>query len=382
LALNKVNVLASFSNATGTLPQFPLTLAGGTLYGTTYSGGGQGMGTVFSVPVAGGAPTVLASSFSATLTSGLIVSGNTLFGETGSYYVGNDSSVVGEVFSLPITGGTPTVLASFNFSGPYGNDPFGGLALSGTTLYGVTSNGGVNGDGIIFSLPVSGGTPTILTSFSSTDPVPRFGLTLSGSTLYGETGGGGANGMGGVFSMPITGGTPTLLGSFDSADGSDPYGGLTVSGNTLYGTTAADGQYGNTTGEVFSLPLTGGTPTVLGSPFLSNPHGVVISGDTLYGAGTANQIEPFDGVYSMPITGGASTVLAHFNNQSVDGGFPWGGVTISGNAIYGTTSEGGANGDGTVFEISTIVPEPASVSALAVGVLCLLVRRSRSVAKY
>jgi uncharacterized repeat protein (TIGR03803 family) len=84
----------------------------------------------------------------------------------------------------------------------------------------------------------------------------------------------------------------------------------------------------------------------------------------------------------MPITGGASTVLAHFNNQSVDGGFPWGGVTISGNAIYGTTSEGGANGDGTVFEISTIVPEPASVSALAVGVLCLLVRRSRSVAKY
>ena len=127
-----------------------------------------------------------------------------------------------------------TDLASFN--GTNGAIPFGSLRLSGSTFYGTTQQGGANGAGEVFSLPVGGGTPTILASFNGANgAVPQGSLTLSGSTLYGTTAGGGANGAGGVFSLPVGGGTPTILASFN---GANPYGSLTLSGSKLYGTTA------------------------------------------------------------------------------------------------------------------------------------------------
>ena len=47
-------------------------------------------------------------------------------------------------------------------------------------------------------------------------------MTLSGSTLYGMTYGGGTNGDGNIFSMPVTGGTPTTLLSFNGTNGDIP----------------------------------------------------------------------------------------------------------------------------------------------------------------
>ena len=47
--------------------------------------------------------------------------------------------------------------------------PYGSLTLSGSTLYGMTTYGGANNDGTIFSIPVTGGTPTTLLSFNGTD---------------------------------------------------------------------------------------------------------------------------------------------------------------------------------------------------------------------
>ena len=41
------------------LPDAGLTLVGSTLYGTTYSGGANGYGTVFSIATSGGSPTTL-----------------------------------------------------------------------------------------------------------------------------------------------------------------------------------------------------------------------------------------------------------------------------------------------------------------------------------
>ena len=57
--------------------------------------------------------------------------------------------------------------------------------------------------------------------------IPWGSLTLSGSTLYGMTEYGGANKEGTIFSVPVTGGTPTILFSFDGTNGSHPRGGLT-----------------------------------------------------------------------------------------------------------------------------------------------------------
>jgi len=87
---------------------------------------------------------------------------------------------------------------------------------------------------------------TSLASFDGTDGrVPLSGVIVSGSTLYGTTSSGGANDDGVVFSLPIGGGTPTVLGSFDGSDGAQPEGSLLLSGNTLYGTTESGGADGD-----------------------------------------------------------------------------------------------------------------------------------------
>ena len=62
------------------------------------------------------------------------------------------------------------------------------MIVSGSTLYGMTFIGGAHGDGVIFSEPVGGGTPTDLFSFDGTHGgLPEGDLILSGSTLYGMT---------------------------------------------------------------------------------------------------------------------------------------------------------------------------------------------------
>ena len=166
--------LLSFSGNNGANP-VDLTLSGATLYGTTEDGGASGYGTVFSLPVSGGTPTTLLT-FSTTNGNGvsptrdLTLSGSTLYGMTSS----GGTKQLGTVFSLPVSGGPPTVLLSF--SGSNGQDPLGGLTLSGSTLYGMTAEGGANGDGTVFSIPVSGGAPTTLLSFSASAGVPRMGV--------------------------------------------------------------------------------------------------------------------------------------------------------------------------------------------------------------
>jgi uncharacterized repeat protein (TIGR03803 family) len=103
----------------------------------------------------------------------------------------------------PVSAQNFTTLASFN--GADGAYPvYTTMTLSGSTLYGMTRNGGAYGDGNIFSLPLAGGTPTNLFSFNGTNgELPYGSLTLGGSTLYGMTEYGGANNDGTVFALQL-----------------------------------------------------------------------------------------------------------------------------------------------------------------------------------
>jgi uncharacterized repeat protein (TIGR03803 family) len=180
----------------------------------------------------------------------LSADGSTLYGMT--EYGGAYSD--GTIFSIPVTGGAPTTLLSFD--GTNGSEPYGGLTLSadGSTLYGMTTFGGTDSAGTIFSIPVTGGTPTVLASFDGTNGGEPYGsLTLStdGSTLYGMTAFGGQYGEGAIFSIPVTGGTPTTLASFNGTDGEEPDGSLTLSGSTLYGMTVVGGAMATAPSSAF-----------------------------------------------------------------------------------------------------------------------------------
>ena len=257
-----ITTLATFNGSNGQYPLGGVILSGSTLYGTTEVGGAYNGGTVFSVPITGGTSTILASfsgSNGAWPVAGLTLSGNAVYGTTEVGGANND----GTVFSVPITGGTPTLLASFN--GSNGWAPSAGLTLAGSALYGTTEWGGANGDGVVFSVPITGGTPTVLASLDSGETYATCGasgLTLAGNALYGTTKYGGADRNGAVFSVPITGGTPTILASCSTPNDELPCAGVILSGNALYGTTAVGGD---NCGKVFSVPITGGTPTTLAS---------------------------------------------------------------------------------------------------------------------
>jgi uncharacterized repeat protein (TIGR03803 family) len=165
---------------------------------------------------------------------------------------------LGTVFSINTDGTGYKLLTSFDAEGITGAFPLGGLTVSGSTLYGMTSEGGTTPYGNIFSLPISGGTPTNIVSFTGTGGAfpgdnPFGDLTLIGSTLFGMTAEGGASGLGNIFSVNTNGTDYKDLLDFDRTNGALPYGTLTVSGSVLYGTTYGGGT--NNGGTVFALNL-------------------------------------------------------------------------------------------------------------------------------
>jgi uncharacterized repeat protein (TIGR03803 family) len=363
---------------------------GNTLYGTTFQGGdqslngGYGYGAVFDIPVSGGTPATLSAfnySNGGFVYAGLTLGGSNFYGATtqGGNLSLNHSQGYGVVYEVPVSGGAPTVLATFN--GTNGSSPESNLTLVGDTLYGTCHEGGVYGYGNVFSVPVSGGSVTVLASFNGPNGAyPLGALTVSGSTLYGTTAYGGSNfnsnyGLGTVFSLPLTGGTPTSIGLFNNANGATPVSSLILSGNTLYGTAEAGGAHGQ--GTVFSLPISGGTPVALAS--FSNSNGsaplgdLALVGDKLYGTtGNGGNLALNNGygdgtVFSVPVSGGSLTVLATFNGSN--GSTPYSGLTYSDNKLFGTTTGGGLYNQGTVFSVTLPAPEPSTLSLI--GALCV-----------
>src|ERR1022692_710059 len=248
-------------------PQAGLILSSNTLYGTAHKGGSSGMGMAFAIKTDGTCFTNLHSftggKDGAIPQAGLILSGNILYG-TASY--GGERSGAGTVFALNTSGTGFKTLHSFDGRG--GAWPETGLILSGNALYGTAFYGGVSGgdsnDGIIFKLNTDGSGFTNLysfTTFNHASPYtnsdgarPRAELILSGSTLYGTTTRGGSSGSGTVFALKTDGtGFINLYSFAGGKDGASPQGGLILSGDTLYGTTQLGDSKGY--GTVFSLSL-------------------------------------------------------------------------------------------------------------------------------
>jgi uncharacterized repeat protein (TIGR03803 family) len=372
-------LLASFNLGNGSNPVGALALGDNTLYGATslsLDGNLYGGGTLVSVPTSGGSLKVLASfSNGSGSPSPLTLSVNTLYGTTGLGGAYDD----GEVFSIPVTGGSLTVLASFN--GSNGSSPAGPLTLSGNILYGTTYGGGalvqsgtgtMSGNyGTVFSLPVTGGSITTLASFNNTNGHgPTAGVTLIGNTLYGTTEQGGnlslgdGNGDGTVFSVPKSGGSVTTLAVFNGSNGQQPSGGLTLIGSNFYGTTELGGNLslngGLGGGTAFSLPVSGGSLTTLAS-FNSttgeSPQGMTHSGNTLYGA-TENGGLGDGTVFALNIAP-ATVVLANVINATIiSGGTGSLGMTVSNSPSSGynlnyTLSAAVLTGSATLGTISS-----------------------------
>jgi uncharacterized repeat protein (TIGR03803 family) len=251
----RYSVLYRFKGAPGDgyIPVAGLLNVKGTLYGTTFLGGANNDGIVFSITPSG-EETVLysfkgGSGDGENPYAGLLNVNGTLYGTTVSGGANGD----GTVFKIT-TSGSETVLYSFKGGSGDGEDPYAGLLNVKGALYGTTQSGGASDDGTVFKITTSG-TETVLYSFrgSSDGQYPYASLLNLKGTLYGTTGQGGGSYRGGTAFAVTTSGKETVLHIFGpgSGDGENPNGGLINVKGTLYGTTE-DGGVSNQ-GTVFAL---------------------------------------------------------------------------------------------------------------------------------
>jgi uncharacterized repeat protein (TIGR03803 family) len=196
---------------------------------------------------------------------------------------------------------------------------------------------------------------------------PEAGLLRIKNQLYGTTPTGGVYDSGAVFSYNLKTGVETALYSFgDGADGQYPIASLINVAGTLYGTTYYGGTAGD--GTVFSLNLATGIETVLYS-FCGqqdctdgeSPRAALVDvNGMLYGTTQEGGANGQGVVFSIDPTTGAETVLHSFGGGT-DGIEPFSGLLLAAGALYGTTFGGGASGNGTVYSID---PQTGTESVL------------------
>ena len=230
--------------------------ATGSLYGTTYLGGANGLGAVFKIDTTG-KETVL-YSFSGGSSDGCSPYPGVILDPAGDVYgVATDCGAYkyGVVFVVD-TASRETVLYNFS-SGLDGANPDSVLLFDTRgNLYGTTAKGGTGcggtGCGTVFELspqPGGGWTEGVLYRFCSLSGCADGELPGSGplvmdaaGSLYGTTYFGGIKDDGIVFKLD-TGGKETVLHSFTGgSDGAFPVPGLAMDGaGNLYGTTQQGG---------------------------------------------------------------------------------------------------------------------------------------------
>jgi uncharacterized repeat protein (TIGR03803 family) len=259
---------------------------------------------------------------------------------------------------------------------------------SDDNLYGVAPGGGDFGSGTVFKLNRDGGDFTVLHAFTTLPPragpsnsdgiIPTGLISGSDGKLYGTASRGGSNGFGAIFKLNIDGSGFTNLYSFAASDGQNPQGGV-IQGpdGMLYGTAQNGGANGS--GTVFKVGPDGENFTVLydftaliggtNSDGIQPSSGLVLSGDTLYGAtrygGPSGSIrsvvqQPMGSgtLFSLKTNGTGFKVLHSFDwfsNDSLaptnnDGASPYAALILGRDGrIYGTAPEAGAGGFGTIF---------------------------------
>ena len=224
----------------------------------------------------------------------------------------------GTIFSFDTLSSTYSRIHSFD--GRHGAEPRGQLILdpNGTTLYGMTSEGGKNNVGVVFSFEPAKSKYTVLHDFScpgNQTPAcidngdgasPDHGtLVQRNSTLFGLTTVGGRYGDGTLFAVRTDGTHFAILqhfGSPNTNDGTNPYGSLLLNGATLYGTTRYGGSKGN--GTVFQIDTDGTN---------------------------------YDRIYNF--------------QAGSDAANPVDNVILVNNLLYGMTEAGGLCGDGAIFAL-------------------------------
>jgi uncharacterized repeat protein (TIGR03803 family) len=259
----------------------------------------------------------------------------------------------GAVYSFDPVSKVQTPLANMDASGlqlPHAesnlaSDPSG-------NMYGTTVGGGANGVGNLFVVAAGTHAVSTLISFDGTNYDPYGGVVADNAgNLFGA-------GVIGVYSVHVANHLLTTLATFDSVNaGDESYGDLyrDSSGN-LYGTNAFGGAHND--GTVFKMNGTTHALSVLvafnGSNGANPEGGLVADGaGNLFGTTSAGGTNSDGTIFEIDHTTGSLTTLANFNGTN--GSQPMCTLLMDTNGnLFGSTERGGPHLDGTLFKIDGI----------------------------
>jgi uncharacterized repeat protein (TIGR03803 family) len=363
----------------------------GNAYGTTYSGGTYGWGTVFSlVQSKGGWKMQVLYSFLGTSdgfnpTGNLVIDasgnlyGTTLNGGSGNCQNNNYYYCNGTVFELAHSNGGWKHVVLYNFCSRNactdGAGPAGLTFDKAGNLYGSTFIGGQEceeGCGTVYKLSLSHGswTEKVLHAFNEQGDgeFPNPGITVDESgNLYGTTCCGSGYGYGGVFMLKQgkRRWREVMLYAFDgSPNNRNPNGYLTLdSVGNIFGTTS-DGSTGCSyeCGMVFELSrskngqwVESAVYTFDGTHGASPNAGLVLDGTgNFYGSTLLGGNYGFGEVFELtPGKTWTIELLYSFSGEGADQSPNPGLIFGSGGHLYGTTPTSGYNSQyyGEVFEV-------------------------------
>lgn len=350
----------------------------GMLYGMIREGGANSMGTLFSYETGTGIFTNL-HDFNP-LNDGGRPYGRLFQASDGHLYgMTSEGGALGEgvIFRYNINLDIFNVI--YSFDGANGSFPLGSLIEHEGSLFGMTANGGVADKGILFRFDHSSNTLVKLVDMYGEDygEYPDGTLSLGpDGKLYGQAYSGGKYDAGIMFVYDLADMTFTKCFDFESAaDGAISFSGLMMaSDGMIYGTTQYGGQYRagtiyriNPANRQFELIFEFDLFSSGGGPM----YGLMQAADGfLYGAtpfgGTVNS----GALYRMDPNSGVYTVIHDIITPSEGnepGGIP---VEATDGMLYGTTRRGGANDEGAIykFNLSTSVyAKQADFESLVTG---------------
>jgi len=408
LAAPAITLKGSFDGPNGSRPSAALTSDGnGKFYGTTENGGANGVGGIFEFDPSGSGSITLKGSFDNANGAGpvaaLTSAGNGKFYGTTPF--GGDNGVGGIFEFDPSGSGSITLKGSFSIGGANGASPYSALTPTGNgNFYGITPNYSTNSNGVeenyygtIFEFDPSGsGSITLKSSFrydsllntlSGTTPLSALASAGNGK-FYGTTLSFDGNGDAGIFEFDPSGsGSLHFIGGLG---GTLPFAALTSAGyDAFWGTLAYGGVngYGTiffyepgryTINDTFSFDGANG----------ANPFAALTSAGNgkFYGATQNGGANNYGAIYEFDPSGlGSITLKGSFDGAN--GANPFAALTSAGNGkFYGTTTRGGANDYGAIFEfdrgadsVSTPAPLPLMGAGAAFGWSRRLRRRIQAV---
>lgn len=225
-------------------------------------------------------------------------------------------------------------------------------------LMGLTSNGGPEGKGTLYSYKTDTKAFNVIKGFANWGERPVSSLVQgTDGYLYGMTPNGGTYGYGTIFKI-ATSGDITILKNFDGTnDGGNPKGSLiqATDGN-FWGMTSSgpnsgggcifkltpDGKYSVV--KAFSINTDGGWP---------QGHLIQAADGHLYGVTRSGGASGYGTIFKLTL-GGSYNILKSFNGTSEGGGSYGSLMQASDGAFYGMTHSGGTYSFGVIFRYSSV----------------------------